>query len=49
MSIPFMVILLGYLIGSMSPAYLLEKLLRGIDIREHGDGNAERVSWDKNN
>lgn len=35
-----MVILLGYLIGSMSPAYLLGKLLKGIDIREHGDGNA---------
>ena len=40
MNISFMVILLGYLIGSMSPAYLLGKLLKGIDIREHGDGNA---------
>lgn len=35
-----MVILLGYLIGSLSPAYILGKLLKGIDIREHGDGNA---------
>lgn len=33
-------ILLGYLIGSISPAYLLGRLLKGIDIREHGDGNA---------
>ncbi|MFQ6082867.1 MAG: glycerol-3-phosphate acyltransferase [Candidatus Aminicenantia bacterium] len=33
-------ILIGYLIGSISPAYILGKLLKGIDIREHGDGNA---------
>lgn len=33
-------ILLGYLLGSISPAYILGKLLKGIDIREHGDGNA---------
>lgn len=31
---------LGYAIGSISPSYFLGKLLRGIDIREHGDGNA---------
>lgn len=40
MNISFFAILLGYLIGSISPAYLLGKLLKGIDIREHGDGNA---------
>ncbi len=33
-------LLIGYLIGSFSPSYFLGKLLRGIDIREHGDGNA---------
>lgn len=33
-------ILLGYLIGSVSPSYFLGKILKGIDIREHGDGNA---------
>jgi len=43
-----MTILLGYLIGSTSPAYILGKLLKGIDIREHGDGNAKRVPWDRN-
>lgn len=40
MSISFICILLGYLIGSISPSYVLGKLLKGIDIREHGDGNA---------
>jgi glycerol-3-phosphate acyltransferase PlsY len=40
MNISFMAVFLGYLIGSISLAYLLGKLLRGIDIREHGDGNA---------
>jgi len=34
------VILIGYLLGSVSPAYILGRLLRGIDIREHGTGNA---------
>jgi len=48
MNISFMTILLGYLIGSTSPAYILGKLLKGIDIREHGDGNAKRVPWDRN-
>jgi glycerol-3-phosphate acyltransferase PlsY len=31
---------LGYLIGSFSPSYFLGRWLKGIDIREHGDGNA---------
>ena len=31
---------LGYIIGSLSPSYFVGKLFKGIDIREHGDGNA---------
>lgn len=34
----------GYLIGSVSPSYILGRMLRGIDIREHGDGNAGTVN-----
>ncbi len=34
----------GYLLGSVSPAYFLGRLLKGIDIREHGDGNAGTVN-----
>jgi len=34
------IIFLGYLLGSVSPAYILGRLLRGIDIREHGTRNA---------
>lgn len=30
----------GYLIGAISPSYFLGKILKGIDIREHGDHNA---------
>lgn len=33
-------IFLGYLLGSVSPAFILGKTLRGIDIREHGTHNA---------
>ncbi len=40
MNVSVGVILLGYLIGSISPSYILGKLLKGIDIREHGDSNA---------
>lgn len=36
--------LLSYLIGSISPSYILGKLIKGIDIREHGDGNAGTVN-----
>ncbi len=32
--------LIGYLIGSINPAYILGKILRGIDIRKYGSGNA---------
>ncbi len=34
----------GYLLGSVSPSYILGRLLRGIDIREHGGGNAGTVN-----
>jgi len=34
------IILLGYLLGSISPAYFLGKWLKKIDIREHGTKNA---------
>lgn len=34
------IIIIGYLLGSVSPAYILGRLLKGIDIREHGTGNA---------
>jgi len=33
-------IFFGYLLGSVSPSYILGKILKKIDIREHGDGNA---------
>ena len=35
-----LVIIGSYLIGSISPSIILGKLLKGIDIREHGSGNA---------
>jgi len=34
------IFILGYLIGAISPSYFLGKILKGIDIREHGDHNA---------
>ena len=34
------VIIASYLIGSISPSIILGKFLKGIDIREHGSGNA---------
>ncbi len=33
-------ILTGYLLGSISPAYFLGKILKGVDIRKEGSGNA---------
>jgi glycerol-3-phosphate acyltransferase PlsY len=36
----FLPILIGYLLGSVSFSYLAGKLLKGIDIRKHGSGNA---------
>jgi glycerol-3-phosphate acyltransferase PlsY len=35
-----MAIIAGYLLGSISFSYLFGKWLKGIDIREHGSGNA---------
>ena len=35
----FFSLILAYLLGSISPSYLLGKLLKGIDLREHGSGN----------
>ena len=32
-------VFLAYLLGSVSPSYLLGKYLRGIDLRKHGSGN----------
>src|SRR3989344_5402254 len=34
------VIILAYLIGSINPAFILGKLLKGIDIRRYGSKNA---------
>ncbi|UOF89740.1 glycerol-3-phosphate 1-O-acyltransferase PlsY [Fodinisporobacter ferrooxydans] len=34
------IILVSYLIGSISPSYLMGKWVAGIDIRQHGSGNA---------
>lgn len=36
----FLLVLLAYLIGSVSTAVLVSKRFYGIDIREHGSGNA---------
>jgi len=37
-------ILAGYLLGSVSPSYILGRLLKGIDIRQHGTKNAGTVN-----
>jgi glycerol-3-phosphate acyltransferase PlsY len=33
-------VVLGYLMGSLSPSVFLGKAIKGIDIRQHGSGNA---------
>lgn len=33
-------VILGYLVGSLSPSVFLGKRLRGVDVRRHGSGNA---------
>jgi acyl phosphate:glycerol-3-phosphate acyltransferase len=33
-------VVFAYLLGSVSPSVILGKLLKGIDLREHGSGNA---------
>ena len=35
----FVSLILAYLLGSLSPSYLLGRALRGIDLREHGSKN----------
>lgn len=40
----FSILLMGYVIGSISPSYFLGKILKGIDIREHGTKNAGTVN-----
>ena len=37
---PWVIVLLGYLLGSIPTAYIAGHLLRGWDIRQMGDGNA---------
>ncbi|MBI4283247.1 MAG: glycerol-3-phosphate acyltransferase [Chloroflexi bacterium] len=37
---PWLVIILGYLLGSIPTAYIAGRLLKGKDIRQMGDGNA---------
>lgn len=34
----------SYFLGSISPSYILGKILKGVDIREHGTGNAGTVN-----
>lgn len=36
----FLAVVLAYLLGSVSFSYLFGRLLKGIDIRQHGSGNA---------
>lgn len=36
----FVIIILSYLVGSIPTSIILSKLVKGIDIREHGSGNA---------
>lgn len=40
-------IIIGYLLGSISPSFILGKLLKGIDIREHGTKNAGTTNTKK--
>ncbi|HHU48933.1 MAG: glycerol-3-phosphate 1-O-acyltransferase PlsY [Caldicoprobacterales bacterium] len=35
-----LVILISYLIGNFAPSYFMGKIVKNIDIREHGSGNA---------
>ncbi|MBI4180641.1 MAG: glycerol-3-phosphate acyltransferase [Chloroflexi bacterium] len=36
---PWLIVTLGYLLGSIPTAYIAERLLKGRDIRQMGDGN----------
>ena len=37
---PWLIIVLGYLLGSIPTAYIAGRITRGVDIRQHGDANA---------
>ena len=34
------IVILSYLVGSIPNSIIISKIVRGIDIREHGSGNA---------
>ncbi len=36
---PWLIVILGYLLGSIPTAYIVGRLLKGVDIRQIGDGN----------
>jgi len=36
---PWLIIILGYLLGSIPTAYIAGRILKGVDIRQIGDGN----------
>jgi len=38
--VPFLLIVISYLVGSISFSIVIAKLFKGIDIRSHGSGNA---------
>jgi len=40
MKMPWLIVILGYLLGSIPTAYIAGRLLKGKDIRQLGDGNA---------
>ncbi|GJM68211.1 hypothetical protein HMSSN036_04270 [Paenibacillus macerans] len=40
MILPIVAVVVCYLLGSVSFSVVLSKLLKGIDIRQHGSGNA---------
>ncbi len=39
MSLVFILLIISYLLGSIPTSYIMGKLVRNIDIREHGSGN----------
>jgi glycerol-3-phosphate acyltransferase PlsY len=36
---PWLIIILGYFLGSIPTAYVAGRILKGVDIRQIGDGN----------
>jgi glycerol-3-phosphate acyltransferase PlsY len=36
---PWLIVILGYLLGSIPTAYIIGRILKGVDIRQIGDGN----------